>query len=77
MQELIEQAWNNRELLQQKNYTDAIEHIIEELDKGRMRIAEPKADAWQVNDWAKQAVMASQGEWRKLRVFQEALKKTE
>ena len=27
--------------------------------------------------WAKQAVMASQGEWRKLRVFQEALKKTE
>lgn len=27
--------------------------------------------------WAKQAVMASQGEWRKLRVFQEAIKKTE
>nr|MBK9653048.1 2,3,4,5-tetrahydropyridine-2,6-dicarboxylate N-succinyltransferase [Bacteroidota bacterium] len=57
MQELIEQAWNNRELLQQKNYTDAIEHIIEELDKGRMRIAEPQGDTWQVNNWAKQAVI--------------------
>lgn len=57
MQELIEQAWNNRELLQQKTYTDAIEHIIEELDKGRMRIAEPHGDTWQVNNWAKQAVI--------------------
>lgn len=27
--------------------------------------------------WAKQAVMASQGEWRKLRVFQETLRKAE
>jgi len=57
-QTLIENAWANRELLQQEETRTAIHTIIEELDKGRLRVAEPTADGtWQVNDWLKKAVI--------------------
>ncbi len=35
----------------------AIESVIEELDKGRLRVAEPAGDGWKVNDWVKKAVI--------------------
>ncbi len=58
MKEIIDKAWADRSLLQQKETTDTIRHIIEELDKGRLRVAEPKADgSWQVNEWIKKAVI--------------------
>lgn len=58
MKEIIEKAWADRSLLQQKETTDTIRHIIEELDKGRLRVAEPKGDGtWQVNEWIKKAVI--------------------
>lgn len=53
----IEQAWENRDLLQDKATQQAIETVIEELDKGRLRVAEPTANGWQVNDWVKKAVI--------------------
>jgi 2,3,4,5-tetrahydropyridine-2-carboxylate N-succinyltransferase len=53
----IEQAWNNRELLNQPDYTEAVRAVIEELDKGRLRVAEPTANGWQVNEWVKQAIL--------------------
>ncbi len=56
-QALIENAWENRELLRQKETIEAIEYVIEELDKGRMRTAEPAANGWKVNDWIKKAVI--------------------
>ncbi|TAF74725.1 MAG: 2,3,4,5-tetrahydropyridine-2,6-dicarboxylate N-succinyltransferase [Bacteroidetes bacterium] len=57
MKNIIEAAWNDRSLLQNKETIQTIEHIIEELDKGRMRVAEPTADGWQVNEWIKKAVI--------------------
>lgn len=58
MKELIEKAWEDRSLLQQVETKQAIEHIIEELDKGRVRVAQPNSDGtWQVNDWVKKAVI--------------------
>ncbi len=57
VQAIIERAWEERELLYQKETTDAIEYVIEELDKGRMRTAEPTNNGWQVNDWVKKAVI--------------------
>jgi len=57
IQSKIEQAWENRELLTQKETVDVIEFVIEELDKGRLRTAEPTADGWSVNDWVKKAVI--------------------
>lgn len=57
LKQVIEQAWESRELLKEQNTTDAIRHVIEELDKGRLRVAEPVGDDWQVNEWVKKAVL--------------------
>ncbi len=54
---IIEKAWEDRSLLTNKETVEAIEFVIEELDKGRIRVAEPKGDEWQVNDWVKKAVI--------------------
>ncbi len=57
MQQLITEAWNNRELLKDTKYTEAIRGVIEEVDKGRLRVAQPIEDGWQVNEWVKQAIL--------------------
>src|SRR4030095_6569868 len=57
MKELISDAWNNRELLKESNYSEAVKNVIEELDKGRTRVASPTASGWIVNEWVKQAIL--------------------
>jgi 2,3,4,5-tetrahydropyridine-2-carboxylate N-succinyltransferase len=57
-QKIIEQAWENRELLKELSVQQTINEIIEELDKGKLRVAEPLANGqWQVNEWVKKAVI--------------------
>ena len=58
MRSIIEKAWENRELLKESETIEAINHIIEELDKGIIRIAEPSDDGtWHINEWVKKAVV--------------------
>ena len=57
MRDLIEAAWENRALLKSSKTVDAITEVIEQLDKGVLRVAEPTATGWQVNDWVKKAVI--------------------
>src|SRR3982751_4087516 len=57
LQATIEEVWKNRELLKDDHYTDAIRAVIEETDKGRLRVAEPEAGSWKVNEWVKQALL--------------------
>lgn len=57
VQQIIEQAWEDRSLLQDKAVVESIESVIEKLDKGKLRCAEPTADGWQVNEWVKKAVI--------------------
>ena len=57
LKNIIEQAWENRSLLDSKEVVGAIEEVIEGLDKGKMRVAEPSEGAWLVNDWIKKAVI--------------------
>ncbi len=54
---LIEEAWENRELLKEKRTLEAIENVIEYLDLGQLRVAEPLEGKWKVNDWVKKAVI--------------------
>lgn len=56
-QSLIEAAWNDRSLLADAKTVDAINAVIEALDKGKLRVAEPSGDEWKVNDWVKKAVI--------------------
>lgn len=57
MKELILEAWNNRDLLKDTKYSDAVRSVIEEVDKGRLRTASPSESGWQVNEWVKQAIL--------------------
>ncbi|MDP2158903.1 MAG: 2,3,4,5-tetrahydropyridine-2,6-dicarboxylate N-succinyltransferase [Flavobacterium sp.] len=53
----IEKAWENRALLQEEATTTAIRKVIDLLDSGSLRVAEPTAEGWQVNEWVKKAVV--------------------
>jgi 2,3,4,5-tetrahydropyridine-2,6-dicarboxylate N-succinyltransferase len=58
MQSIIESAWENRDLLKESATIKAIETVIEQLDKGLLRVAEPTSDgSWIVNEWVKKAVV--------------------
>ena len=58
MKEIIEKAWEDRTLLQNKETIAVIETVVELLDKGKLRTAEPREDgSWQVNEWVKKAVI--------------------
>ncbi|GGE94056.1 2,3,4,5-tetrahydropyridine-2-carboxylate N-succinyltransferase [Chishuiella changwenlii] len=57
LRQLIEKAWDNRDLLQEEATQKAIREVIELIDNGQLRCAEPVADGWQVNEWVKKAVV--------------------
>lgn len=57
MKEIVEKAWENRELLKDSEIQQTIKSVIEDLDLGRIRVAEPTAEGWKVNDWVKKAVI--------------------
>ena len=54
---IIEQAWDNRELLNEVQTQEAIRAVVAALDRGEIRVAEPVGDEWQVNEWIKKAVV--------------------
>jgi len=57
MIQIIEAAWEDRTLLKDQKTLDAINSVLEDLDKGKLRVAEPVEDGWKVNDWIKKAVI--------------------
>ena len=63
LKEQVDQVWQNRELLKDNTYQETVRTVIEELDKGRLRVAEPVEPStsaqggWQVNEWVKQAIL--------------------
>ena len=54
---LIEKAWEDRSLLQQREIQDAIRSVVAKLDAGELRVAEPTGTDWKVNEWIKKAVI--------------------
>ena len=58
MKHIIENAWDNRELLTDPEVQGAINSVIAKLDTGEVRVAEPLENGeWQVNEWVKKAVV--------------------
>src|SRR3990170_8898543 len=61
MKDLILEAWENRGLLKEAKYADAVRAVIEEVDKGRLRTASPAeggdSSEWKVNELVKQAIL--------------------
>lgn len=57
LRQTIEKAWDDRTLLQDATTQSAIRLVVEKLDKGEFRVAEPVSGGWQVNEWIKKAVI--------------------
>lgn len=57
LQSKIETVWKDRTLLKDELYSNAVKEVIEEVDKGRLRVASPNGNEWIVNEWIKQAIL--------------------
>jgi 2,3,4,5-tetrahydropyridine-2-carboxylate N-succinyltransferase len=57
IKEIIEAAWDDRGLLGEKSVQEAIHEVVDQLDKGVLRVAQKESDGWKVNDWIKKAVI--------------------
>ncbi|MDO5609086.1 MAG: 2,3,4,5-tetrahydropyridine-2,6-dicarboxylate N-succinyltransferase [Capnocytophaga sp.] len=57
LQQKIEAAWEQRDLLQNADTQSAIREVVNLLDAGGLRVAQPVSDGWQVNEWVKKAVV--------------------
>lgn len=57
MQNIIQAAWEDRALLKEEKTQHVIREVIELLDKGKLRVAEPIGQEWLVNEWIKKAVI--------------------
>ena len=62
LQSPIEDLWERRETLSSATKgeaRDAVEAALDALDSGEVRVAEPGAAGWTVNQWLKKAVLLS------------------
>lgn len=57
LKNIIEKAWEDRTLLASEDTLAAIREVIQLLDTGRLRVAEPGENGWIVNEWVKKAVL--------------------
>jgi len=57
LKEIIEAAWDDRGLLGDKSVQEAIHEVVDQLDRGILRVAQKENDGWKVNDWIKKAVI--------------------
>ena len=58
--DIVEQAWSDRAMLQNEEVKEAIRRVVEAVDKGVLRCAEPidlENSKWQVNEWVKKAII--------------------
>lgn len=58
--EIIERAWADRTLLEEESVKETISAVVEAVDKGLLRTAEPvvaEKSLWQVNEWVKKAII--------------------
>jgi 2,3,4,5-tetrahydropyridine-2,6-dicarboxylate N-succinyltransferase len=62
LKSIIENAWERRSDISpttQGSVRNAVESVLEQLDSGQVRVAEPDGEEWIVNQWVKQAVLLS------------------
>ncbi|MBV7268523.1 2,3,4,5-tetrahydropyridine-2,6-dicarboxylate N-succinyltransferase [Winogradskyella luteola] len=57
LQTIIESAWEDRTQLTNSVTIDAIRKVVNLIDEGTLRVAEPTDKGWQVNEWVKKAVV--------------------
>jgi 2,3,4,5-tetrahydropyridine-2,6-dicarboxylate N-succinyltransferase len=62
LEQPIERLWERREMLSSATRGEdraLVEGVLDALDEGKVRVAEPHAGGWRVNQWLKKAVLLS------------------
>jgi 2,3,4,5-tetrahydropyridine-2,6-dicarboxylate N-succinyltransferase len=60
LERMVMRAWEDRRLLAEPGFAEAVRAAVDLLDQGALRVAEPPAGAdadWTVNEWVQQAVL--------------------
>jgi 2,3,4,5-tetrahydropyridine-2-carboxylate N-succinyltransferase len=57
IENLINEAWEDRELLKSQQVINSVMETVDLLDRGKLRVAEPDGSGWKVNEWVKKAVI--------------------
>ncbi|MEI6901071.1 MAG: 2,3,4,5-tetrahydropyridine-2,6-dicarboxylate N-succinyltransferase, partial [Bacteroidota bacterium] len=57
LKQIIESAWDDRELLKQSETREAIGKVIDQLDRGLLRVASQDSGQWTTHEWIKKAVI--------------------
>ena len=57
LRKTVENAWENRALLSENETQKAIRKVVDLIDKGELRCAQPTDGGWQINEWVKKAVV--------------------
>ena len=55
LKKFVDEAWEDRNLLNYKEYADGIDRIIQHLDRRELRVADPIGNRWHVNEWVKKS----------------------
>ena len=53
LENIINEAWSNRDLLKDKQTINAVEKVIAKLDAGELRVAEKINNKWETHQWIK------------------------
>lgn len=62
IQASIDSAWEERNQISPESRGDVksvVNYVLNELDQGKLRVAENKSKGWEVNEWIKKAVLLS------------------
>ena len=57
LERTVGEAYRDRELLKRDGAREAVEAVIERLDRGELRVAEKTDGEWRVNAWVKEAIL--------------------
>jgi len=57
LERVISEAYRDRERLSRHETVDAVETVVNLLDRGELRVAEKGEGGWRVNAWVKEAIL--------------------
>ncbi len=57
MKDIINEIWLNRDMLSEPKSQEIIRNVVELVDKGKLRVAEPHEGTWRINEWVKKAII--------------------
>ena len=62
LEKIINEAWGIKDKIKpdsDKNLNDVIKEMIDNLNEGKISIAEPQGNDWKINEWIQKGILLS------------------